>query len=188
MAAVLRQSQPAAAITALLEERDGLILGICNGFQALVRLGLLPSGAISDRRPGDPVLTENRIGHHVARMAWTRIASAQSPWLAATEPGRLYGVPLSHGEGRFHIDLEAAGDLLRRGQVATQYADPRGEVAEGEPWNPNGSVLSIEGITSPDGRVFGKMGHIERVAPGLFRNHPDPGDARIIESGVRYVR
>ncbi len=188
MAAVLRQARLAGAITALLEERDGLVLGICNGFQALVRLGLLPSGAISERRSGDPLLAENRIGHHVARMAWVRVESAASPWLAATSRGQVYGVPVSHGEGRFLMDLNAAQDLLHSGRLATRYVDPSGTLAEQEPWNPNGSLLSVEGITSPDGRIFGKMGHIERVAPGLFRNHPDPGDPRIIESGIRYVR
>ncbi|MFW5729335.1 MAG: phosphoribosylformylglycinamidine synthase subunit PurQ, partial [Spirochaetota bacterium] len=130
----------------------------------------------------------NRIGHHVARMAWTRIASSSSPWLAETGPGDVYAVPVSHGEGRLLMDATAAQRLLDAGQVATQYADPSGAVADAEPWNPNGSVLAIEGITSPDGRIFGKMGHIERIAPGLFRNHPTPGNAGIIESGVRYFR
>jgi phosphoribosylformylglycinamidine synthase len=187
MAALLRQPRVADAIAGLLG-RDGLILGICNGFQALVRLGLVPYGEFRNRAPGDPVLARNRIGHHVSRMAWVRVASNASPWLAATEPGGVYGLPVSHGEGRFLIDPERAQALLDAGQVATQYVTPAGEIAEGEPWNPNGSVLAIEGITSPDGRILGRMGHSERVAPGLFRNHPDPGDAKIIESGVRAFR
>lgn len=188
MAAFLRQDRVADAIRELLQERDGLILGICNGFQALVRLGLVPFGEIRERRPGDPLLAQNRIGHHVARMAWTRVASTKSPWLAATAVDELYAVPVSHGEGRFLVDPAVAEALLREGQVATRYADPTGAVAEEEPWNPNGSVLGIEGITSPDGRILGKMGHVERVAPGLFRNHPAPGDIRLFESGVRYFR
>jgi phosphoribosylformylglycinamidine synthase len=187
MAALLRQPRLADAIAELLG-RDGLVLGICNGFQALVRLGLVPYGEIRDRAPGDPVLARNRIGHHVSRMSWVRVASNASPWLAATEPGDLYGLPVSHGEGRFLIDPKRAQGLLDAGQVATQYVTPDGRIAEEEPWNPNGSVLAIEGITSPDGRILGRMGHSERVAPGLFRNHPDPGDARIIESGVRAFR
>jgi phosphoribosylformylglycinamidine synthase len=172
----------------LLDRRDGLVLGICNGFQALVRLGLVPYGEIRPREPDDPILAPNAIGRHVATMVRTRVASTKSPWLAAAEVEQIYAVPVSHGEGRLRCDENLLRSLWGNGQIATQYVDCEGTVADEMPWNPNGSVDGIEGITSPDGRVFGKMAHSERIRPGLYRNFPETGNMGIFESGVRYFR
>jgi phosphoribosylformylglycinamidine synthase len=186
IAAAFRAPRLAEAVTELLETRDGLVLGICNGFQALVRLGLVPFGEIRPRVPEDPVLAANSAGRHVATMVRTRVASPTSPWLQAADADRVYAVPVSHGEGRFVCGEELLHFLWGNGQIATQYVDYEGLVADEMPWNPNGSVDAVEAVSSPDGRVLGKMAHSERIRPGLYRNFPETGDMGIFESGVRY--
>ena len=156
----------------LLKNRDGLMLGVCNGFQALIKLGLVPCGEIRDADESCPTLTCNVIGRHQSGIVRTRIASNRSPWLSRTRTGEIYSVPISHGEGRFLCAPELLHKLAESGQIATQYVDPEGKASLDTAFNPNGSVWAVEGITSPDGRVFGKMGHAERVGPGLYRNVP----------------
>ena len=173
-------------VTDLLENRDGLICGICNGFQALIKLGLVPYGRIIDTDENCPTLTFNRIGRHQSRIVRTRVASNKSPWLALTKPGDIYSVPISHGEGRFLASDELIRSLAENGQIATQYVDLSGNVSADVHFNPNGSAAGIEGITSPDGRVFGKMGHAERIGSGLYRNVPGNYDIRMFEAAVRY--
>jgi phosphoribosylformylglycinamidine synthase len=184
IAALLREPRVADAIRALLN-RDGLILGICNGFQALIKLGLVPYGEIRDMRPDSPTLTFNQIGRHVSMLVRTRVASNASPWLAQVMPGEVHTVAVSHGEGRFAATMEEASALLGAGQVATQYADGQGKPTMGE-GNPNGSLLAVEGLLSPDGRIFGKMAHCERFGAHTLKNVPGGKDQRIFESGVKY--
>ena len=176
------------AVRELLDSRDGLMLGVCNGFQALVKLGLVPYGDIRPAQPSSPTLTFNTIGRHQSRIVRTRVASNLSPWLSRCQVGDVQLVPISHGEGRFVADDETLAMLEAGGQIATQYVDEHGVATMDLDANPNGSVLAIEGITSPDGRVFGKMGHVERNGFGLYRNIP--GDKTmvqsIIEGGVGY--
>ncbi len=175
-------------VAALLERRDGLICGICNGFQALIKLGLVPFGRIVDTEADFPTLTFNRIARHQSRIVRTRVASNKSPWLALTEPGEIYSVPISHGEGRLIATPEMLAQMEANGQIATQYVDLDGEPSGDVRFNPNGSVWAIEGITSPDGRVFGKMGHAERKGAGLYKNVPGNYDIRMFEAAVRYFR
>ena len=172
----------------LLEKRDGLICGICNGFQALIKLGLVPYGRILDPDEKSPTLTFNTIARHQSRIVRTRIASNKSPWLALTEVGEVYSVPISHGEGRFLADEATIRALAANGQIATQYVDLEGRVSDDVRFNPNGSLCAIEGITSPDGRVFGKMGHAERIGSNLYKNVPGRYDLRMFEAAVRYFR
>lgn len=172
----------------LLKNRDGLMLGICNGFQALIKLGLVPYGEIRETSETAPTLTFNTLGRHVSRMVYTRITSVKSPWFAGLQAGDVVTVPVSHGEGRFVADDETLAQLAANGQVATQYVDLNGNPSGDIAWNPNGSVCAIEGITSPDGRVLGKMGHSERKGENLYRNVPGEKDARIFESGVAYFK
>ncbi|MFO8064699.1 MAG: phosphoribosylformylglycinamidine synthase subunit PurQ [Spirochaetia bacterium] len=186
IAAAFRASRLSDAVMDLIERRDGLVLGICNGFQALVRLGLLPYGEIRSREPGDPILTRNAVGRHVSQMVRTRVVSTLSPWFALAETRRSYAVPVSHGEGRFMCSEETLQSLRGNGQIAAQYVDYGGVCATEMPWNPNGSVDAVEALSSPDGRVLGKMAHNERVRPGLYRNFPETGDMGIFESGTRY--
>ncbi len=188
IATTFRNPRIAQAVTDLLEQRDGLMLGICNGFQALIKLGLVPYGKITEPQEDDPTLTFNSLGRHVSRMVYTRVTSVKSPWLAGANPGDLHTVPVSHGEGRFVAEEKALRALIANGQVATQYVDPNGLVSGDIQWNPNGSVCGIEGITSPDGRVFGKMGHSERMGKHLYKNVPGEKDQRIFASGVRYFQ
>ena len=169
-----------------LLNRDGLILGICNGFQALVKLGLLPEGELSGQNEDSPTLTFNCIDRHVSKMVYTKVVSNLSPWLALTVPGETYVIPASHGEGRFVANDALLQKLFANGQVATQYADPMGRISMDEEWNVNGSYLAIEGITSPDGRIFGKMGHAERIGEGVAVNIVGNQDMQIFASGVRY--
>ena len=176
------------AVTKLLEQRDGLMCGICNGFQALVKLGLVPFGKIVDTDENCPTLTFNAIGRHQSRIVRTRVASNNSPWLANTEVGEVYNVAISHGEGRFHASEEVARQLIANGQVATQYVDLNGNATADVRFNPNGSIFAIEGITSPDGRVFGKMGHSERIGDGLYKNVPGNYDIRMFEAAVKYFK
>ena len=177
-----------SAVMELLDNRDGLILGICNGFQALIKLGLVPYGKIIKTDSSCPTLTFNTIGRHVSRIATTRIASVKSPWLAGVEVGDLHQVAVSHGEGRFVASPEIIAELEKNGQIATQYVTPSGEPTYDMPYNPNGSYYAIEGITSPDGRVFGKMGHSERYKRDVFKNIVGNKDQKLFESGVKYFR
>ena len=175
-------------VTRLLENRDGLMCGICNGFQALVKLGLVPYGKIIDTDADCPTLTFNVIGRHQSRIVRTRVSSNNSPWLANTNVGDVYNVAISHGEGRFYCSEEVARQLIANGQVATQYVDLQGNATADVHFNPNGSIFAIEGITSPDGRVFGKMGHSERIGAGLYKNVPGNYDIRMFEAAVKYFK
>jgi phosphoribosylformylglycinamidine synthase len=186
--AVFRNPFVREAITDLLENRDGLMLGICNGFQALIKLGLVPYGRIIDISENTPTLTYNTVGRHVSRIVRTRIASDVSPWLAGTAVGDIFTVPVSHGEGRFVAGDEVLHQLLENGQIATQYVDLSGNPTMDSEHNPNGSRLAIEGITSADGRIFGKMGHSERVGTNLYKNVAGNYDSKIFESGIAYFR
>ena len=172
----------------LLQERDGLMCGICNGFQALIKLGLVPYGKIIDTDETCPTLTFNTIGRHQSRIVRTRIASNKSPWLSLTNVGDVYNVPISHGEGRFYASEELAMQLAANGQIATQYVDLAGEPTMDTAFNPNGSLYAIEGITSPDGRVIGKMGHSERIGKNLYKNVPGQYDIRMFEAAVKYFK
>ena len=175
-------------VTELLDKRDGLMCGICNGFQALIKLGLVPYGKIIDTDESCPTLTFNTIARHQSRIVRTRIASNKSPWLALTEVGEIYSVPISHGEGRFLASEETIRTLAANGQIATQYVDLDGKATADVHFNPNGSLYAIEGITSPDGRVFGKMGHSERIGSNLYKNVPGNYDIRMFEAAVKYFR
>ena len=173
-------------VTALLENRDGLMCGICNGFQALIKLGLVPYGKIIDTDASCPTLTFNTIARHQSRIVRTRVASNKSPWLSLTSVGDIYNVPISHGEGKFLASEELVKQLAENGQIATQYVDLAGNPTMDAAFNPNGSVCAIEGITSPDGRVFGKMGHSERIGQGLYRNVPGAYDIQMFRAAVKY--
>ena len=175
-------------VTKLLEERDGLMCGICNGFQALIKLGLVPYGKIIDTDENCPTLTFNTISRHQSRIVHTRIASNKSPWLSLMNVGDIVNVPISHGEGRFYASEELAMQLAMNGQIATQYVDLKGEPTMDDAFNPNGSLFAIEGITSPDGRVLGKMGHSERIGKGLYCNVPGEYDIRMFEAAVKYFK
>ena len=186
--AFLRNPAVREQVMALLDQRDGLMLGICNGFQALIKLGLVPFGKIIDTDAACPTLTYNTIGRHQSRMVRTRVASDLSPWLSGARVGETYTVPISHGEGRFLASEALLRDLAQRGQIATQYVDEAGQPTLDDDWNPNGSLWAVEGITSPDGRVLGKMGHSERIGPNLYRNVPGDYDMKLFQSAVRYFR
>ena len=172
----------------LLDERDGLMLGICNGFQALIKLGLVPYGKIIDTDASCPTLAHNIIGRHQSKLVRTRVCTNKSPWLQGTEVGQIYSVPISHGEGRFLADEALARSLAENGQVATQYVDLDGNPSMDTAFNPNGSIFAIEGITSPDGRVLGKMGHSERIGQGLYKNVPGDYDMKLFESAAKYFK
>ena len=186
IATTLRNPRIAEAIRRLLEQRDGLALGICNGFQALIKLGLLPNGRIETIRPDAPTLTYNAIGRHSSRMVLTRVTSTLSPWLSLVEAGDVHCVPISHGEGRFAADEQTIAQLAANGQIATQYVDFEGRPSADIAFNPNGSASAIEGITSPDGRVFGKMGHSERLGENIAKNVPGDKDQKLFRAGVLY--
>ncbi len=188
IATMLRNPRIKEAIERLLNERDGLMLGICNGFQALIKLGLVPYGEIREMEDNSPTLTFNNIGRHVSQIVSTRIVSNKSPWFSAVEPGEIHSVAVSHGEGRFYADEATIKALFANGQVATQYVDENGKPTMAMPYNPNGSLYAIEGITSPDGRILGKMGHSERFVPGLFKNISGNKDQQIFVSGVNYFK
>ena len=176
------------AVEKLLNERDGLVLGVCNGFQALVKLGLVPNGEITGQNEDAPTLTYNTIGRHISKMVYTKVVSNKSPWLQEAELGGVYTNPASHGEGRFVASGEWLDKLFANGQVATQYCDSEGNITMDEEWNVNGSYCAIEGITSPDGRVFGKMAHSERRARSVAMNIYGEQDLKIFESGVKYFK
>ncbi len=186
--AFFRNPEIKEGVTELLENRDGLMAGICNGFQALIKLGLVPYGKIIDTDENCPTLTFNTIGRHQSRLVRTRIASNKSPWLAATNVGDIYTVPISHGEGRFLCSDELVKQLADNGQIATQYVDLNGVPTDDIHFNPNNSIAAIEGITSPDGRVFGKMGHSERIGYGLYKNVLGEYDMKMFESAVKYFK
>ncbi len=188
IATVLRNARIRDSVNNLLKNRDGLMLGICNGFQALIKTGLVPYGEIVDTAPDAPTLTFNTIGRHVSQMAYTRVTSVKSPWMRFNEVGDVHAVPISHGEGRFVATDEDIRRLAANGQIATQYVDLSGNVATEMPFNPNGSVCAIEGITSPDGRVLGKMAHSERKGENLYKNVPFEKDQKIFEAGVEYFK
>ncbi|MBN2559141.1 MAG: phosphoribosylformylglycinamidine synthase [Clostridia bacterium] len=188
IATVFRNPYISEAVMELLEKRDGLILGICNGFQALIKLGLLPYGEIRPMASDSPTLTFNSIGRHVSRMVQTKVTSDKSPWLSLVNAGDIHTIPVSHGEGRFIADESHFEDLFRNGQVATQYVDTEGRPTYDSRFNPNGSMHAVEGITSLDGRIFGKMGHSERIGTYISKNIPGDKDQLIFEAGARYFR
>ena len=176
------------AVSELLDRRDGLMCGICNGFQALVKLGLVPYGRIIDTDENCPTLTFNNIARHQSKIVRTRIASNKSPWLSLMNVGDIVNVPISHGEGKFIANDATLRELEANGQIATQYVDLLGNATYEIDYTPNGSYMAIEGITSPDGRVFGKMGHSERIGAGLYRNVYGEYDIRMFEAMVKYFK
>ena len=186
--AFFRSDAVREGVTELLEQRDGLICGVCNGFQALIKLGLVPYGKIIDTDEHCPTLTFNTIARHQSKIVRTRIASNKSPWLSLMQVGDVVSVPISHGEGRFYADEALIRKLAENGQIATQYVDLAGNATADVQYNPNGSCFAVEGITSPDGRVFGKMGHSERVGAGLYKNVPGAYDIRMFEAAVKYFK
>jgi phosphoribosylformylglycinamidine synthase len=188
IATVFRNEKIKNAVMDLLNNRDGLILGICNGFQALIKLGLVPYGEIRDLEEDMPTLTYNNINRHMSSMIRTRISTKKSPWFSEVNLGDIHTVAISHGEGRFVASEELVKKLEENGQIATQYVDFNGNVSLNMPYNPNGSVYGIEGITSPDGRVLGKMGHSERIGENLYKNVPGDFDQKIFKSGINYFR
>ena len=188
IAAMFRNPRIQEEIMKLLRQRDGLMLGICNGFQALIKLGLVPYGEIRDLSDSSPTLTHNSIGRHVSCMVQTRVSSNLSPWFNNVQVGDVHTIAVSHGEGRFVADQEVVAKMRIRGQIATQYVDQFGNPTLDMPYNPNGSVNAIEGITSPDGRVLGKMGHSERIGESVALNVPGAKDQQLFEAGVRYYK
>ncbi len=188
IATTFRNPYIAEQIEELLNSRDGLALGICNGFQALIKLGLVPYGHVTEMTASSPTLTFNNISRHVSTIADVRVASNLSPWLSACKVGEVYKVPVSHGEGKIVAPTEELAKMKANGQIATQYADLSGNITMQSPFNPNGSTWAIEGITSPDGRVLGKMGHSERIGDNLYKNVEGNFDMKIFESGVRYFK
>ena len=187
-ATAFRNAKMKEAVERLLNERDGLALGICNGFQALIKLGLVPNGSITGQNDQSPTLTFNTINRHISKMVYTKVVSNKSPWLAKAELGGVYTNPASHGEGRFVAPKEWLDKLFENGQVATQYCDLAGNVSMDEEWNVNGSYMAIEGITSPDGRCLGKMAHSERRGDSVAINIYGEQDLKIFESGVEYFK
>ena len=186
--AFFRNAAVKEGVADLLDNRDGLMCGICNGFQALIKLGLVPFGKIIDTDENCPTLTFNTIARHQSRIVRTRVASNKSPWLSLTNVGDVYNVPISHGEGRFIASEELINQLAENGQIATQYVDLEGNATSDVHFNPNNSMYAIEGITSPDGRVFGKMGHSERIGNGLYKNVLGEYDIRMFEAAVKYFK
>ncbi|MBO4419609.1 MAG: phosphoribosylformylglycinamidine synthase [Oscillospiraceae bacterium] len=184
--AFFRNAAIREGVADLLERRDGLMLGICNGFQALIKLGLVPYGRIVDADENSPTLTYNTIGRHQSRIVQTRIVSDKSPWFSGLRVGEIVNVPISHGEGRFIASETLLRELIENGQIATQYVDLEGIPTSELRFNPNGSVMAVEGITSPDGRVLGKMGHSERIGPGLYKNVPGSFESHLFTSAVKY--
>ncbi len=186
--AFFRSAAVKEEVTKLLEKRDGLICGICNGFQALIKLGLVPYGKIIDTDENCPTLSFNTIARHQSRIVRVRVASTLSPWLSRTKVGDIYSVPISHGEGRFLASEELIRSLAAKGQIATQYVDLEGRASGDVHFNPNGSAFAVEGICSPDGRVFGKMGHAERIGSGLYKNVPGSYDMEMFRAAVEYFK
>lgn len=187
-ATAFRNAKMTEAVNRLLQQRDGLALGICNGFQALIKLGLVPYGEIRMQDENSPTLTYNTINRHISKMVYTKVVTNKSPWLAGAELGKTYCNPASHGEGRFVAPKEWLDELFANGQVATQYVNEAGQPTMDEEWNINGSYMAIEGITSPDGRVLGKMAHSERRGESVAINIYGEQDMKLFESGVAYFR
>ena len=187
-ATAFRNAKTTEAVNKLLNERDGLALGICNGFQALIKLGLVPYGEIRQQDETSPTLTYNTINRHISKMVYTKVVTNKSPWLAQAELGKTYCTPASHGEGRFVAPKEWIDKLFANGQVATQYVNEQGQPTMDEEWNVNGSYMAIEGITSPDGRVLGKMAHSERRGESVAINIYGEQDMKLFESGVAYFK
>lgn len=187
-ATAFRNAKLTEAVNRLLKERDGLMLGVCNGFQALIKLGLVPYGEITEQKADSPTLTYNTIGRHISKMVYTKVVANQSPWLAEARLGETYCNPASHGEGRFVAPDEWIDRLFANGQVATQYVNETGQPTMDEEWNVNGSYSAIEGITSPDGRILGKMAHVERKGESVAVNIYGEQDMKIFESGVKYFQ
>lgn len=187
-ATAFRNEKLKEAVSRLLQERDGLMLGVCNGFQALIKLGLAPYGEIVEQGEDSPTLTYNTIGRHISKMVYTKVVTNKSPWLAGAKTGEVYCSPASHGEGRFVAPKAWIDRLFANGQVATQYVNEAGEPTMDEEWNINGSYAAIEGITSPDGRVLGKMAHVERRGRSVALNIYGEQDMKLFESGVMYFR
>lgn len=188
IASIFRNPKIMEAVNDLLQQRDGLALGICNGFQALIKLGLVPYGEIRPQSADTPTLTTNRIGRHISKSVYTKVVTNQSPWLQKAELGGVYSIPASHGEGRFVANDAVIRQLFENGQVATRYVDLAGHPTMDEDFNPNGSYAAIEGITSPDGRVLGKMAHSERIGTGVAVNIYGNQNQHIFESGVSYFQ
>ena len=188
IANVFRNERIKDAVMDLLKNRDGLMLGICNGFQALIKLGLVPYGEIVDINENMPTLTYNEINRHMSSIIRTKITSNKSPWFSEVNLGDIHSVAISHGEGRFVAPKEVLEQLSKNGQIATQYVDVNGNISMDMPYNPNGSMLAIEGITSPDGRILGKMGHSERIGEDLYKNIPGNFDQKIFKAGVSYFK
>ena len=188
IANVFRNERIKDAVMDLLKNRDGLMLGICNGFQALIKLGLVPYGEIVDINENMPTLTYNEINRHMSSIIRTKITSNKSPWFSEVNLGDIHSVAISHGEGRFVAPKEVLEQLSKNGQIATQYVDVNGNISMDMPYNPNGSMLAIEGITSPDGRILGKMGHSERIGEDLYKNIPGNFDQKIFKAGVNYYK
>ena len=186
--AFFRNPEIKEQVSRLLDDRDGLMLGICNGFQALIKLGLVPYGKIIDTDASCPTLAHNVIGRHQSKLVRTRVCTNKSPWLSGTKVGEIYTVPISHGEGRFLADEALTLKLAENGQIATQYVDLSGAPSMDTAFNPNGSIFAIEGITSPDGRVLGKMGHSERIGNSLYKNVYGEYDMKLFESAVKYFK
>ncbi|MBR6512604.1 MAG: phosphoribosylformylglycinamidine synthase subunit PurQ, partial [Clostridia bacterium] len=186
IASFFRNPEISAAVMNLLENRDGLMGGICNGFQALIKLGLVPYGKIIETDENCPTLSYNVIGRHQSKLVRTRVCSNNSPWLKNTEVGKIVTVPISHGEGRIIASDDLLLGLAEKGQILTQYVDLEGNPTYDIAFNPNGSAMAVEGLLSPDGRVFGKMGHSERVGEGLYKNVPGDFDLGLFKSAVEY--
>jgi len=185
---IFRNEAISAAVAELMQQREGLMIGICNGFQALLKLGLLQYGEIRPMRDDSPTLTYNAIGRHISSLVQTKVISNKSPWFAGVNVGDVHRVAASHGQGRFAADISLAKQFFENGQISTVYVDDAGEIARDMPHNPNGSLLGIEGMTSPDGRILGKMTHSERIGHGLYKNVPGSYDQKIFEAGVKYFR
>ena len=186
IAAMFRAPEIAEGVQRLLRDQDGLILGICNGFQALLKLGLLPYGKICDLDENTPTLTYNNIARHVSQTVRVRVASNLSPWLTNVNVGDAHTIAVSHGEGRFYADARTVANLRVRGQIATQYVNDQGDPTLEQPYNPNGSVNAIEGITSPDGRIYGRMAHAERIGENIGKNVVGDMNQQVFESGAAY--
>ena len=185
---LLRNEAISAELMKLLNERDGLVAGICNGFQALIKLGLLPYGEIGVQEENSPTITFNKIGRHQSKLVRTKLCSTRSPWLRKVSVGQILTVPISHGEGRFVASSNDIDTMLENGQILTQYVDFEGNPTMDIQFNPNGSSMAIEGILSPDGRILGKMGHSERIGEGLYKNVPGEFELGLFESAVSYFR
>ena len=188
IATIFRNPRLKEAINKHLSEQDGLILGICNGFQALIKLGLVPYGKIIETNENMPTLTYNEIARHQSKLVTTKVVSKLSPWFSKVNLGEEFVIPISHGEGRFVATEEVMKELIKNGQVATQYVDFEGNATYDIKYNPNGSTYAVEGITSKDGRILGKMGHSERSYKGNIINVPGSMDQKLFESGIEYFK